>query len=498
MTRAGTRGEALLAALFAAVLLAVVIQGFAQPRTSFFGAVGLDFRAFYCSGEAVAHGRSPYLVEPLRSCEHRVQWSNDWSRDLVIPSPLPAYDLALLAALSRLPYDAAKAVWFCGLLACIVLATGFLARLTKLPTLFVLLCVLGGGGVLCLLYGQLPPVVVAALAGGAYFAQRGKMTAAAIALGASMIEPHVGLAACLAAFLLLPACRLALATTLAVLAVAGVATVGVPTSIVYFTQVLPAQAAAELVATDQYSLSHVLHVLGFPDRAALLGGSACYLVMLVVGVLLARRVSASTGSVAFVPLIPAALAIFGGSYIHEEQFLAAIPAALALAALSRAARPLAWVALGLLGFSWLSFADGRHASDLAIIGLSLGVAAWIGVLAAPERRRVVTALAAACVFVVAVFAVRALPGPRTVASDAAFPRSVSVASASASANWAAYLRAAPTLSVPSPRSELGKAPSWLALILLAVVCWRAPRGAVGDGVPIGRKIDDGASFPRFV
>jgi hypothetical protein len=459
------RAAAWLSAIFAAIVLCIAAQTALRPHASLFDAVGLDFRAFYCSGEAVAHGANPYTVEPLRACEHRVQWGAGWPKDLAIPSPLPAYDLALLAVLAHLPYEAAKAVWFLVLLASMFLGAWFLTRLTRLPLALVLLCVLGGSGILCLLYGQLPPIVVGALAAGAYLLSRGRFALGAVALTCAMIEPHLGIAACLSAFLWIPRTRIAFACSFAVLAVAGVVATGLPEAIAYFTTVLPAQATAELVATDQYSLSHLLHVFGLPDRAALLLGSASYVAMLLLALWLARRATTATGNVAFVPLLPAAIVLFAGSFIHEEQFMAAVPAALLAASVSR--RAAAWLALALLSFSWGSFSNVRHASDLAFVLLSLVAVAWIAALAVPRRAQV-AALGAAVAFVVAVGFVRVLPTVRDADPDPPFPAAVTAAAAPATANWAFYLRSSPSLDVPSLRDEAAKIPAWIAIVLLAL------------------------------
>ena len=146
--------------------------------------------------------------------------------------------------------------------------------------------------------------------------------------------------------------------------------------------------------------------------------------------------------------------------------MAAVPAALLVAAVSR--RWAAWLALALLSFSWGSFSNVRHASDLAFVLLSLVAVAWIAALAVPRRAQV-AALGAAVAFVIAVGFVRVLPGVRQADPDPPFPAAVTAADAPATANWAFYLRSYPSLDVPSPRDETAKLAAWLAIVLLAIV-----------------------------
>src|ERR1019366_3190331 len=64
----------------------------------------LTLNSFYCAGEAVRTGNTPYLVEPLRSCEHRAAPTEPLQNaGGVEPAPLPGYALAAFAAFSLLP-----------------------------------------------------------------------------------------------------------------------------------------------------------------------------------------------------------------------------------------------------------------------------------------------------------------------------------------------------------------------------------------------------------
>ena len=285
--------------------------------------------------------------------------------------PLPPYDLAAFAALAHLPYAQAKIAWYLALVGAIFWSAYLLARMTRLPALFVVAALLGGNGLLCLVYGQLPPLVVAALTTAAWLVERRRYAWAGVAASAAMVEPHLGLPACLAMLLWLPRTRAALAASLAALAVAGSQSPAgrrpSPTSrrTCRFTRrrnwSRPISIAFRTCCTSP---------AWRPRRFAV--GSLSYLFTLVSGILLARRACAALGREALVVTLPAAVVLFGGSFIHETQFVAALPAALLLAASAERARWAAWTAVALLSFSWFSFSAPAHALDAAAFAVGLG------------------------------------------------------------------------------------------------------------------------------
>jgi hypothetical protein len=110
----------------------------------------------------------------------------------------------------------------------------------------------------------------------------------------------------------------------------------------------------------QYSLTSLLWSLGTPIPPALAAGSLCYVVMLGVGIAIARGAVARAGDRAFAVLVPAAAVLLGGPFLHDHQLAAALPLGLTLAGgFAAGSRP--WlatvVAVVLLAVPWQSFAE---------------------------------------------------------------------------------------------------------------------------------------------
>ena len=369
-------------AMIFAVLALAPSRAFATP-THLFSGLGGDFNAFYCSGVAVVEHRDPYLVEPLRACEERVQ-PNHERAGVVTPSPLPGYDLALFAALARLPYGLAKLLWYVTLLGSLGLAAFCLTRLTGFPAPFVVLALMPVDGLLNLSFGQVPPIVVAALCLAGYLIERERYVAAAFAAAATLIEPHIGAPACLAMFLFLPRCRLALAACALILAGIAVSVGGFTQNVAYFTTHLPAQARGELVAADQFSLSAILHLLHLPDRLSLALGTLSYVVMAALGIWLGRYSARALSTKALIVFVPAAAVLFAGTYVHDVQFAAALPAAFLLCAKERN-RAESWCVLGLLLVPWFTYGTGGHTIGLAVRLLCAFIIGWLAFLATQGR-----------------------------------------------------------------------------------------------------------------
>lgn len=471
----------------------------AGPK-QFFEGVGADFAAFYCGGAAVARHRNPYLVEPLRSCETRVQPSPGRSQDVVDSSPLPGYDLAFFALLSRLPYGIAKGLWFLTLFAALFVATFAIARLTRLPTAAVLVFLATVDGVLNFTYGQLPPIIVAALAASAYLLEQKRYVFAAAACSLTMLEPNLGLPACLALLIWVPRSRVPLTVAGLFFAGAALTTGGLAQHFRYLRTYLPAQARAELVATDQFSLSALLHLMGLSDRLALAGGTLSYAVMLGIGIYLAQRAAATLKSDAFIVLLPPAAVLLGGSYVHDIQFAAALPAALLLFAKTKPTRFAPWVVASLLTFPWFSYSSGGHSIGTATRLLGMLAIAWLAAIALSTRTvavRLGGVCAAMFLFVALLFVLAhvAKPGPP---GQLPLPASVEAGSVIASANWGAYLRATPALSARSIGRELGKVPFWFGIVLMLVVIARLPKEEVLSKAMLDRLLRrSGASEPAL-
>ena len=446
-----------------------------------FKSVGGDFSAFYCSGAAALEHQNPYLVEPLRTCENRVQPNRSRDAGVVTPSPLPGYDLALFGILAHLPYALAKLVWFMMLFFSLAIAAFCLTQLSGFPLAFVLLVLVPVDGVLNFTFGQVPPIVVAALSLCAYLVERRRYVPAAFVAAATLIEPHIGLPVCLAMFLFLPSCRLPFGG-LAVAFVAAALTVGgLAQNLAYFTTYLPAQAQSEVVAADQFSLTAALHLLGIPAGAALTIGTISYLLMLVVGIWLARHAALAFSSESFLVVLPAAAVLMGGTYVHDVQFAAALPAALLLCAKQRQ-RIGGWIVLGLLIVPWFTFATAGHTLGLLTRFTCALALAWIGILAMQSRpsiRRPGAAVGAVAAFLALLALATILPHRAPPAGEAIAPQ-YTTAQSSASDDWGAYLRATPALNHTSVREEFEKILLWLGLLGLLSLVAATPIRTVRD------------------
>ena len=320
--------------------------GYAVVHPPALTAGGMDFNAFYCGSRILAAGENPYRYEPLRSCEHEHRWfakPND-----VVAAPLPPYALRLLTPIALLPYPQAGFLWFLLLLASALLVIWAILELTGLSII-----VVGASMAIAVLLQSLPtgalaPIPLALLCLAAVALTRERWNAAAALLGVACIEPHVAAPAALAAFVLVRELRVRLAVVGATLVALSLLPHGTALNFEYLTRVLPQQARFELGSIVQFGLSSMLHNLGVPDNAALAIGSVQYALFIPLGIWLAARLRRQIP--AAVVLVPIALAVTGGPYIHLTQIAAVLPLAFVVA--SRSSSPLAWAGVALLTLPW--------------------------------------------------------------------------------------------------------------------------------------------------
>jgi alpha-1,2-mannosyltransferase len=316
-----------------------------------------DFRAFYCGGATMLHGANPYNAGPLLHCEEVPQpFGLHTARDRVdLPAPFPGYALALFAIFALLPYPIAAAAWFVLLVACTALACAFTARLTGRPAYAVLMLLAVAFSVAVIPYGELAPIIFAALAGGALALRRGPNAPLIAALAIIALLPHVALPVFLALFIWNRPARMPVAVLCVALAAIDLITGGPQLAVSYFTRVLPNHAASEIGFVTQYSMTWFAQGLGAPDGVALAAGNISYLVMVVLGVWLAGAAARRFADPAFLLVIPAALAVTFGSFIHYSEITLAFPAALLLYVRTRGtAQNFAAAALVLVALPWQS------------------------------------------------------------------------------------------------------------------------------------------------
>ncbi len=324
----------------------VALLGFLIARPPKITAGGIDFTAFYCAARALSSGANPYTYEPLHSCEHANRsWSSPRS---IVVAPLPPYALGFIAPLSRLPYAQASVVWFMMLLASAAAIIWAILELSKLPLLPVGISIAIAVLLQSLPTGALAPIPLALLCAAAVMLQRRQWNAATGLLGLACIEPHVAGPALLAAFVLLKEMRGRVAIVAAALVVLSLTVGGAAVNAQYFGGVLPDHARFELGSIVQFGLSSMLHNFGVPDRAALAIGSLQYALFVALGIALAGKLKQQ--SLAMVVLVPIALAVMGGVYIHLTQLAAVLPLAFVVASQTRS--PMAWAGVSLLTVPW--------------------------------------------------------------------------------------------------------------------------------------------------
>jgi hypothetical protein len=351
-------------------------------------------------------------------------------------------------------------VWFGAVVTALILA-----GLTRAPPAAILLVLLPLT-LLNLNLGEIPPLATLALCGAAWAFVSKRWTLCGICVSLMLVEPHVGLPAVAAAVIFLPRTRIPVAATIVVLAVISFAAIGAANNVEYVRGVLPAQASSELVASDQYSLSRVLYVAGAHDRTALLFGEISYVLMAVIGVLLGRRASETLGAPALLLFVPPAAVLLGGVFMHDIQFMAALPAAITLAARSGGKWRLpAFIVLFAISCLWTQHLS--RAIELVDAGAAIGAAA---IVFRGLRQMVPAAAAAAAIVLVGLFWIGKIePMVRANATHSA-PFSASAGELSSTA-WARYERATPVLMQPR---FFQQAPTWIGLLLLLVCAAGAP------------------------
>jgi len=447
---------AALAALAAIVLVALVV-----PSTRPAGLLR-DFNAFYCAGQALDRGADPYRAEPLGSCERVPKPPPLLSigPGLAMPAPLPPYALGPFAILARLPFVAAAALWTLALALCVAIAVLCLQRLTGLPTATLAFAFLLGDGYAALALGQVAPVAVAAIALCALMLAEGRDEIAACAAGVAMLEPHLGLPVCASLFCWRARTRLPLLVVAAACCAVSCAIAGFATSLEYLRQVVPAHALSEVANEKQFSLNYALCRLHVPVEIALRAGEVWYAVAVAAAVWAAGRIARRGGNVGSIAAVPAALAVFGGPFVHISQIAAALPAALLLYAPNRAERrPALGPVIVALAIPWVQFAD----LGTIFVVLAALVAAYLA-HALVDARPATAAIAgcAALLFIeAAIAALTSVPDASRALVAHYDPTAL------AEASWTLYVRSIGTVNAAA--FDFAKLPTVAALSALVYV-----------------------------
>jgi hypothetical protein len=461
----------LSAAIVVTSLLSVAFQGWVVNHPGFLAG---DFRAFYCAARVASQGADPYLNQPLHSCEVSIGPRDFYEKNpgVTVPAPLPGYAIAFIVPFSLLPFGFAATLWILLLFLAWYVCIATIARFAGAGWQIVVAITTLSLAVKSIPFGEVVPLAIAGICASAYFAWRQRWDVAAIAAAVTMIEPHLGLPVCVALAIWAPSSRRSLAICFAILGLLSIVTVGLPANLEYFTSVLPAHALSEVSRDTQYSLTAVLASLGISDAIAIRAGMLWYAAMIAAGVAVAGTLARKSQNQAFLACVPPAFAVFGGTFIHDTQLVAAMPAiVLTIPLLKGMPRNIAVAALLLMSGPW-----SMSLSPLAAVApaFPIGYLAWTYW---QENVRI-TALAAVStgLIVLGLFAMsQTLPARHVTTAPAMAP----IDSRLAEASWSTFTQKSSSHSLASWAARL---PTWSGLLLvLVILSSEASRARQGSG-----------------
>ncbi|GAC1302561.1 MAG: hypothetical protein NVS2B3_19250 [Vulcanimicrobiaceae bacterium] len=448
--------------------------------------VARDFQAFYCAGATSNAGGNVYLASDFDRCGAGPSVPiPTFARSGVWAAPLPPYDVALFRIFALAPYRTAAIAWLLLSLGALTLTVVLVARLSGRPCVgifaaFAMPIYYGN-----VQWGQLPPIVIAAVTVAAYALRIGAYRTAGIASIASLIEPHLGIPVCLAVGLCVPRARTSLAIGALVLGLASVASVGFATNVEYYRTILPLHAAAEAPAENQYSATWLAYVAGVPERIALTLGSLSYLFTTLLGLIAARALVRRTGSQEFLPVVPPAFAVLGGVFVHDTQIGVSLLLGIMLLALARDSR-LVWLGLFCeIPFfyveTWTThpFSLVRAESLVAVVASAYLLPRWNS----PRQRLLATVGSGLAYAIVSLAILHAPTIPiRTATNAVAYERSLGANRAYTTGQWGIHIRNQPATSVSTIRSLASKMPRWLGLFVFIAATFAIVRGPRRDAV----------------
>jgi hypothetical protein len=445
--------------LVIAVIITLAIIGLGTPSHPRYFA--RDFNAFYCAGHVVGNHADPYRAEPLGACERAPKHVPFYTvpSNVVLPAPLPPYDLVVFSWLALLPYELAGTLWLLAIVSAVVVTIEAIHRITRLPRSLLWLVFGPIDAWNAVLLGEIAPIAVAALALAMLALREGRPRLAAALVVASLCEPHVGIAPMLALFACVPRTRVPLVFASLVLAAVSFASVGTVTTFQYAHVVLPAHAFSEIESTRQLSLTAVVHSLGFSDATALSLGSISYALMLMVGIATAKRLSLRDPNDVLIVAAPAAFVLVGGVFIHAIQMPAALPAALvAYTRVEGRLKTAIGVAIIGIAVPWMSFL--AFSVELPYIAFLAGILS-VRLLNLSPRAAIAVGLATACfIFGLEYAMAGGPPYPPVGPLPPILPHDL------AEVSWGQNIRA--LSAVDRSIFDLARLPTWLAVSLLAL------------------------------
>lgn len=447
--------NAALPALIAIALavLAYELNGFASVHSTL-----ADFRAFWCAGSAVLHGADPYATASISACEHAPMPLNFYTAPagVVVPAPLPPYVLVVFAAFALLPYPLAAAAWLAATAAALIFAVRTLIGVLGIPSSAAVCMLLLPATVLWLPFGEATPIALFGAAAAARGLQQNRYGFAAIGLALLAVEPHVAIGAWTCAALFVKRVRVPLVVCGVILVALSV--LAYPSALAeYLLRVLPLHALAEVPRPVQYSATWLLNALGASPAFALRAGACTYVAALAIGIVLAVRLHQKWNDPAVLAFVPMATVLLGGTFVHASQIALALPFATMIAVRERRRTgALCAVACGALAVPWL---QGGAQQTIVLLGVAVSTAV-VYTLRADQRLAMRSMAAWSALAALLVLAHRVPPAAQ---HSQAFPITQSTREY-ASAAWGRYIwREQSTVTLAD---WLGKAPAWVALLLL--------------------------------
>ena len=420
-----------------------------------------DFRAFYCAGVVITQGADPYREEPLHACERRAQPppSPAYIQDVTLPAPLPPHALLAFVPLARLPFPIAAALYWLLSFSAMSAATVLFARAAGVRCLWLNLA-FAGTATQSYFLGQPMPFALLALAATAVLLRNGRFVAASACAVLLSVEPPLALPVLLALFVALPSTRLPIFGFGSLLVLAGIVGLGLPVTIEYVRDVIPAHALANAYEW-QLSLTSVLTSLGSNAAVAVRWGEAMYAAMLILGIVVAQRLWRSSGNHAALALVPPAFCVFGGVHVHLSQLVIAFPAILSIYASHPRARNLAATGITLAMVPWSAV------SASVMTGFTPLLVGWFAYITmGPRRGLVLTVIAMGIAISVLALALAGF-GP----GDAHFVARTYPPDALAEASWGAFSRS--VLARPSVLMQWIRVPVLAGLAMGLIALTRA-------------------------
>ena len=370
--------------------------------------VGLpaDFRAFYSAGKVVQMHHDPYRLQPLLQVEQSYE-SPAERVDLVTPSPIPPYELYIFSLVAAIPVHLATICLAMSLVVATVTIAFCIGRLSPMPFLLAIPVVYFSIAYLASEVGQIAPIAIAAISLATLLLHEKRYTAASIALACSMLQPQFAAPAIICAFIFVPQMRVSLLCCGGGLA-ALTLRLGLQENLEYPTA-LHLQALAESQYSRQYSLTWLLYFLRIPQNVALMLGSFSTICSLLFAIWFIARNRIATLRCNGMFIIPASLAVLGGTYVHEYQMAIAVLAAIIVACPDRAKiAPAFAIGLFTIPFSMVAQFSSWHMIGvtslfplLTAFGASWAVLYYaMSDMARSKRERVLYATGATASFVV--------------------------------------------------------------------------------------------------